>query len=571
MRLAPVLLLLLAACPAEPDPAEAPRPKAGGPRDTLVIATGATPDDLLWVVAGQAVETQVIEATQFFPMDADFQCRLAWDPQLAGSWEFSADGRSVTVRLRDDVTWADGTPVTARDYAFTYALIADPAVRSPRLDLLDGLAPDARPAVLDAHTVRFDFDRAFDRATMLSRLNVGLAPAHLLDSPQVDRANLRAHPVADAAPVASGPFRVARREADGSVVLEPNPAFTGPKKYAPRLAKVVFRPIPAYADRLAALRAGTVDVMEELAIADADALAADHPEYQLRRRGWRNMDHVAWNLVDPADVARRRAAGEDPAAAAPHPLFGDRGVRRALAQAVDVEALIRELLTSEATGEVYARPAVGTITPAMCGVHDDTLVRLQYDPDGARARLGELGWADANHDGVLEKDGRPFRFTLLVNGENDRRKAEAKRIAAQLAVVGVEVVVEEVPTTPLFYARLQARDFDAALAGWSAGLTVNPRVSWGADSPFNFSGYRNPLVEELLARGESEPDFEAARPIWRELQRTIYEDQPSLFLVWADEVVAVHSRFQNAAVDIVAPYRRLWQWSVPIDRVKYPE
>lgn len=552
-----------------PGNAEPERPKPGAPRDTLVIALPTAPQHLLWPVSGQAVESQILDAVSFGAMDPEFQCRLTWEPQVAAAWEFSPDGRSVTLRLREDLTWEDGAPVNAEDLRFTYDLLADPKVASPRADLVTRLAPSARPAVLDAYTVRFDFTAATDRATMLSMLNARLAPRHLLDSPQIDRAALRDHPLARSAPVGMGPFRVAEWTAD-RVVLEPNPAFTGPKKYQPKLARVEFRVIPDAAARLAALRAGEVDLVENLAVRDADSLVAEHSEFQLRRRGWRNLDQVVWNTVDPLVARAAREAGQPlPADLPPHPILGDREVRRALAQAVDTGRLLRELLTSEATGEVYGRPAVGTISPALCGVHNDAIVRLPYDPEATRARLAALGWGDENHDGVLDRGGRPFRLTMLVNAENDRRRAVADRLRADFAAVGVDLVVEPVETPEALLARLHLRDFDAALSGWTAGLFIDPELTWAPESSFNFSGYRNPRVAELIAQGNAEPDYDKARPIWQELQRVIYEDQPHLFLYWADEIVAVHSRFQNAVIDIAGAYRRLWQWSVPVDRVKY--
>lgn len=564
------LSLVLGACTeaGPPGSVEGERPRPGAPRDTLVVAIPAAPRHLLWAVAGQAVEAQILDAVTLAPMDPEFQCRLSWEPQVAAAWEFSPDGRSVTMRLRDELRWEDGAPVTAEDLRFTYELLADPAVASPRADLVLRLDPEARPVVVDATTLRFDFEVATDRVTMLSMLNARFAPAHLLDSPQIDRAALRDHPLARVTPLANGPFRVASWE-PARLVLEPNPSFAGPKQYRPKLARVEFRVIPEAAARLAALRAGEVDLVENLAVDDADTLAEHHPEFQLRRRGWRNLDHVVWNLRDPASVRAARAAGT-PAAELPHPLFGDREARRALARAVDVGRLLRDLLTSQATGEVYGRPAVGTFSPALCGVHDDTIVRLAHDPALARQRLAELGWGDENHDGVLDKAGRDFRFTLLVNAENARRREAADRLRVDLAAVGVDAVIEAVDTPEALLARLREQDFDAALVGWTVGLFPDPGLTWGAESPFNFGRYRNPRVAELIAQGNAEPDYDKARPIWRELQQVIYEDQPHLFLYWADELVAVHSRFQNAVVDIAGAYRRLWQWSVPVDRVKRP-
>lgn len=547
----------------------------GGPlqRDTLVIATAQDPKDLLYLYSQSASDSPVIEALNLPPMDADFDCRMTFDPALAASWQFGDDGKSITLHLRDGVTWEDGHPVTAEDYRFTYDRVADPAVASARADVVARMVPGARPRVVDAHTVTFEFTEPYDRVAMLQHVNLPLLPKHVLDNAAVDGATLRAHALNTNAPLSNGPWRLAAWEKNTRLVLEPNPKFTGPASYIPRLKRVIFKVIPEYADRVAALAAGSVDLVDQLLVADADMLASEHPEVQLRRRGWRTMDTVMWNTVDAADHARRAAGlrpGEHPTDAAPNRIFGDRDVRRALASAIDVDKLIKDLLTSPVTGEVYGRPAIGTITPALCGAHADDIQRFPFDPAATRTQLAALGWTDSNGDGWLDKDGQPMRFTMLTNAGNQRRARAATLIQANLKDVGIDMQIEQLESNT-FFERLRARDYDAALSGWAAGLNVDAAAIWGADSEFNFTSYRSARVDELLARGAAEPDADRAKPIWQDLQRTIYDDQPYAFLYWMDEVVGVNDRFQNTAIDITSPYRRLYQWSVPVDKVKYTE
>ena len=577
LRLA--VLASLTACTGETNATKAGNPTAsaqeGGPlqRDTLVIAASQDVQDLLYVVSQSAMDSPVIEALTFAPMDGDFDCRVTYNPEWAASWQFSEDGKGITLHLRDDVTWEDGQPVTAEDYKFSYDLIADPAVASPRADMLAHMEPDARPRVIDAHTVEFRFKEAYDRTTMLQQVNVTLAPKHVLDSPTLDRGSLRGHALNTAAPLSSGPWRLAAWEKNARVVLEPNPKFSGPKQYIPKLKRVVFKVVPEYAARLAELENGSVDLMDQVEVSDADVLAAEHPEIQLRRRGWRSMDTVMWNNVDPVDYKAKVASakpGEQPAGVAPHRIFGDREVRRALASAIDIDKLIKDLLTSQATGDVYGRPAIGTITPALCGAHDDDVQRFAFDPDATRSQLESLGWTDSNSDGWLDKGGEPMRFTMITNSGNQRRAKAAVIIQTNLKAVGVDMQIEQLETNT-FFERLRARDYEAALSGWAAGLNVDPDAIWGSDSPFNFTSYRNPRVDELIAKGMAEPDAEKAKPVWHELQQTIYDDQPYAFLYWMDEIVAVNNRFQNAAIDIISPYRKLYQWSVPVEKVKYLE
>lgn len=551
---AALLLLAAAGCAGGRDANE---PEAG---ETLRIALASDVRDLLPPLYESATEGNVVAALNLPLLDSSFDCALQFNPALAKAWRFSEDGRTLVVELERGVTWPDGVAVTAEDVRFSWELLGDPRVRGPRAELLARFSPDARPRVVDPHTLEWEFVEATDRAAMLAFVaSVYAVPKHLLGT--ADRASLRGHTLNVRSPVGNGPWAVKAWEPGRELVLKPNRAFAGPEAWRPKLGRVELRILPAYDARLAAMQGGSVDVVEGVAVRDADALVAADPDIQLRRRGWRSVEYVAWNAVDPADWRARASASADarPSDSRPHPLFADREVRRALGMAIDVDGLIRALLTSERTGEVYGRPAVGTITPALCGIHNDAVPRLPFEPDAARARLAELGWTDTNSDGWLDREGRVFRFTLLTNAAWPRRTEAAELVREQLARVGVDVVVE--PLEPaLFYERLKARDFDAALSSWAASLYVDPSPIWGEESEFNFTTYQSARVQALLAKGRAETNADAAAEVWRELQAVIYEDQPYAFLYWADEIVAIDGRFQDATVDLVGGWRDLHRW-----------
>lgn len=540
--------LSLALLPSSCEPSRAPEPG-----EALRIALATDVRDLLPPLHESATEGNVVAAINLPLLDSSFDCGLKFKPALAQDWKFSDDGLTLRVTLERGVRWPDGAPVTADDVRFGWELLEDPQVRGPRAELLERFSPKARPRLVDDHTLEWVLAEPTDRVAALALVaSVYPVPKHLLDHMSADRASLREHTLNARSPVGTGPFGVTSWERGRQVVLEPNRAYSGPEAWRPALSRVELRVLPSYDARIAALKAGAVDVVEGVSVADADALVATDPSLQLKRRGWRTVEFVAWNAVDSEGGGGRQGGR-------PHPLFADREVRRALAMAIDVDGLIRELLTSARDGEVYGRPAVGTLTPAHCGVHNDAIQRLGLDVDGARARLAELGWIDTNNDGWLDRDGRTFRFTLLSSTASPRRMRAAALVREQLARVGVEVVVEPLEPVP-FYERLKARDFDAALSSWSASLYVDPSPIWGAGSEFNFTGYESARTQELLARGLAEPNAERAAEVWRDLQATIYEDQPYAFLYWADEIVVIDGRFRDATVDLVGAWRDLHRW-----------
>lgn len=568
MRVAPLWLALgFAGCTAPPAKSDAVGPVslAG---ETLIIGVQADVKNFLPVLYQSPGDGNVVAALNVPLLETDFDCELNFKPAWARSWGFSADGRTVRMELDRGLTWNDGTPVTAEDLRFAYELVADPAVGSPQIENLARVKHGATPRIVGPSTIEFEFTEAYDRTRMLAQIGkMAAVPKHLLDNPSVDRRSLREHPLDAQTPMGNGAWKLASWEKGVRLVLEPNERFMGPDEMRPKLGRVVLEVLPAYAARLEALRTGAIDLMADVLVTDADALTAGmagsvggRPDLQLRRRGWRTMDYVAWNGVAPASTS---------AGGAPHPLFGDREIRRALAMAIDTDALIRDLLTSTTTGEVYGRPAIGTVTPALCGVHNDAIKPIPYGPDDARARLNELGWVDGNADGWLDKGGVPFRFTLLYNDDNPRRVGAAERVAANLRAVGVDVVLEP-QDGAVFFARLHAGEYDAALSGWSASLYVDPSVIWGPDSAFNFTRYRNPEVARLLHAGLAEPDGARSAIVWQELQQVIYEDQPYAFLYWTDEIVAVDKRFLDAKIDVLGAWRDLASWHVAPDAVRRP-
>ncbi|MEZ4240882.1 MAG: ABC transporter substrate-binding protein [Myxococcota bacterium] len=554
VRIFPALLAALAACtgtsPSEDAATDGTDP-AASTRDALVIGIQADAGMLMPAVYESATDGAILETLSYPLVDTEFDCSLKKMPALAKSWEWSDDGKVLSMDLRDDIQWEDGEPVTAEDIKFTYDLIADPAVASPRVASIQYLEPDGRPKIVDATHIEWHFTQAYDRDTQIAHVNLGIVPKHVWEN--VDRSTIRGNDKTKQ-PLSYGPWRLAKWDQGASLVLEPNPKFTGPEFFRAHLNRVIFRVLPEYSTRLIELEGGNIDLMEAVLVADADRLREEHPEIKLTRRGWRSNDYIGWNLNNP--------------------LFEDLRVRKAMALATDIDGMIGKLLTSK-TGESYAKRSIGTITPALCGVHNDDVKPLPFAVDQAKALLAEAGWKDSDSDGVLDKGGQKLAFSLLTNTGNKRRGDAAILFQDQMKQIGIQVEIQRAESNQ-FFERLRKKDYEAALAGWAAGLFVDPSTIWHCDQPekgkkyeFNFTGYCNPEVDALIEKGLATPNPKDAAPIWKEMQAKIYEDQPYLFLWWMDEIVAINDRFQNTSIDVLSPYNRLQEWEVPADKVKY--
>jgi peptide/nickel transport system substrate-binding protein len=536
----------------EPVASTAPEGGADAPRDTLVIAYGANLGSLISPVTQTVADSQVLELTQFPIMDSEFDCSLKRNPGLATAFTWSEDGKTLSMTLRDDIKWSDGKPVTAEDIAFTYDLIGDPKVASPRSDMVGKMAPDGRPKIIDPTHIEWHFTSAYDRDTQGAHANFTLVPKHALEG--VDRATLRGADFGTDPKkfLSSGPFKLSAYEPNQKIVLEPNESYTGPADRKPHLQRVIMRIIPDYNTRLLELEKGTVDMLDAVRVQDADKLKKEHPEIKIYRAGSRKMDYVGWNITNP--------------------LFADKNVRRALAAAVDVPDMMKKVLGSE-SGEIYGQQATGTITPELCGAFNADIKPIPFSADESKKLFATAGWTDSNGDGVLDKNGQNFEFDLLTGAGNARRADVAVYVQSYLKNVGVKVNIVQVESNTLF-DRLRKHDFQAAVAGWSAALYLDPSGMWATDKPdapheFNFTGYANPEVDAIIEKGLATPNPEDAAPLWKDLQAKVYDDQPYLFLWWMDELVAVHGRFENVHVNVGSNYDQLWGWRVPADKVKY--
>ena len=551
-RVLPLLsLFLLCSCESEKASRELPpgapvtpgEPESGG---TLVAVLLADPDNLNPIVEQSATAGAINEL--IFPnlTESTFDCRITYHPYLAKSWELDEAQTTLTYRLREDIYWEDGKRVTADDVLFSYGLYRDPVVASPRLGYIDRVKDWTAP---DPFTVVFRFKEPYLKIVQQAHTGLGIVPKHLLE--KADRRTIRGNPF-NSKPVGTGPFRLKGWKKNQEVILEAVPGCKLTKP--PYLKRVIFRIIPEYTTRLAELETGKVDAMEGLLHHDIARLKREHPEIRFYDRGYRFLDYIAWNLK--------------------HPLFGSRNVRRALTMAINIEEILKALLSEDGRGggEVWGQPAQGTITPELCDYRLTDLRLLPFDPARASKLLAEEGWKDTDKDGILDKGGRKFEFELNYNAGNARREAGCIYIQDYLKKIRVKVNIRPIETT-VFYENMRKKEFDAAYAGWSAGLFMDPTDVWhsGEQYEFNFTSYANPEVDRLIEAGLRETDREKEKEIWIKMQKLIYEDQPYTFLFWMKELVPVHRRVRNVQSNVLSPYFKLQEWWIPKAERKYPD
>jgi peptide/nickel transport system substrate-binding protein len=306
-------------------------------------------------------------------------------------------------------------------------------------------------------------------------------------------------------------------------------------------------PDPAAA--LALLLTGAADVFEAVRPEHLPAIAR-RPELTTVAYPGLQYGFLVFNVRGDATAARGRV-----------PLFGDRALRRALAQALDRRAMVRNVFDS------LAAPALGPFARAS-STADTTIPQLAHDPAGATRTLDSLGWRDANGDGVRERNGRPLAFTLIVPATSAARIKFAVLIQEQLRNAGVRVAVEQLDFNA-FLARLGQGRFDAAMgmvSGDPSAATV--RQFWGGSSTrakkgSNAGSYVNAEFDAAVDSATASFDPAAAKAHFRRAYATIVADAPAVWLYEAQPVAGVHRRVRVVGMRADAWWAGLADWSIP--------
>jgi peptide/nickel transport system substrate-binding protein len=527
--------LLLAACGG--GGGAKPGENAGPPQTGGMAVVAVTSDFQAFnpVVNTHSTTDDLIRFMLFTPL-IQYDAKLNPVPWLAQSWDLS--DTAVVFHLRNDVKWHDGQPVTAEDVKFTFDLAKDTTTASLIGSAYLGMVKSA--TVVDPQTIRFSFTAPHAQA--LDDFWWAPVPRHLLQN--VPPAQLAQAPY-NRAPVGSGPFvlKPGAWKPNETLTLEANPAFPAGLGGRPRLDRVVFRIIPEATTMVTELVNGTTDVIGWTLQPDQAVQVQQQPQLTLKHFPSREFTYVAWNGTRPP--------------------FNDAAVRRAMGMAIDRASIIKGLMRG------FAVPAVGMI-PSWSPMYT-AIPPLPFDANQAKAALAQAGWRDTNGDGIVEKDGKPLRFTLMVNSANRLHQDMAQVIQQELRAIGAQVDVR----TQEFQTMLRqykARDYDAVIANWSLDtFKVDPTPLFScAESKVpnssNRTGYCNPRADALMEQGLRSTDAAQAKQTWQQYFQLIQQDQPLTFLFWSEDMAGVGPRLQGVVMDARSKLANVKDWWIPADR-----
>ena len=419
----------------------------------------------------------------------------------------SADGKTITYKLRRGVRWQDGVPLTSHDVAFTLRLMRDPKTNFPELSIysiIDRLdTPDDRTVVLHLRSPWAD-------AT--SNLFVGgqdgsIVPEHVLEG--VTDLNSSAF---ESKPIGSGPYRVVSWERGSRLNLSANPLYFRGK---PQIERIEFHYVPDQNTLGIQVKTGELDFSPQIPVQFAARLV-DTPALRVLSAPTFNDIELVFNT--------RRAP------------FDDVRVRRALALAVDRNRLI----TSVYRG--FALPADDLVPPQSEFHASDPSLRLGGDAQGARRLLDEAGWK-AGPDGVRSKNGTPLSFSLSLPTGYPTSNAVAVQLQAMWRAVGADASLRPAPSNVLLAPAtgLVVRgDFELALLTDGYAISAD-RADTLTSSGFpptgrNYARYGDPDVDRWTAQARAAVDTATRRALYAKISARVRRDAPVVPIIWQKQV-----------------------------------
>jgi peptide/nickel transport system substrate-binding protein len=522
---------------------ESPAAKNGG--GTLVISTGGDPDVLVPALVQSTQGAQVVD--MIYERLADIGDSLntlndnGFTPRLADRWTWSADSLSIAFHLDPKARWHDGVPVRSNDVRFTVVSTKDSTVGSPIAPVIANIDSVSTP---DSATAVFWFHARNPQQFYDAVYQLLIMPEHVWKNipPSAWRASEAARH-----PIGSGPYRFARWIPRTVVEVD---ADTGNYRGAPKLGRVIWTLSTDFTAAVTKLLGGEADFFEQLRPENIPEVAK-HPELRTKQYHALAYQFALMNLRDPANHGR------------PHPIFGNRELRRALTMAVDRAAIVRSVF------DTLALPALGP-TVRSYPTTDPNLPQIPFDTARARQVLDSLGW-HVGSDGIRSRNGRRLQFTLSIPGTSKPRLQLGVLLQEQLRRVGAKVDIEQLDF-PVLMEKDRKRAFDMVLGQWNTNPSPGAvRGSWGTGgsrttSGNNYGSYESPVFDAQVDSALTAYDLPTRKALFTRAYETIIQDAPAIWLAEPLTTVGYHSRLQLGTLRPDAWWAHIPDWWIPADK-----
>jgi peptide/nickel transport system substrate-binding protein len=551
-----MLSLLIGACgpgatatPEAPSPTEvsaAPTLPAGAPTEE---PTPETEEPVVLRVAylGPIVDCLNISYcwSGFWAWQVLYDALVDWGPvgevvgRLAESWEISEDGLTWTFHLvdMDNVTFHDGTPLTAEDVAWSLEYIAT----NEAIYWLIGVVAEVLVSVeaTDSQTVVMTFSEAAAPGAVLDALSYAyILPRHIWE--QYDSETI--YDFDNAENIGTGPFMISDWDPEQYLIMDANPDYWMGKPPVDQIIVQYYNTVDA---EIQALIAGEVDAIEIVPVDFLDTLR-DVPEITLNQRDPQFEYHFVFNM----DEEGLR-----------HPAIGDLRVRQAIAHAIDKQQIVDIVFGGNGIASNSIHDGGGRFEEWA----PPDVKSYAFDLDEANRILDEAGYLDTDSDGTREMNddsGESLIFRLQFQADKAWSQPQAEMIADWLGAIGISAEVEAVESVTLRDAIFSSKDFDMVIYFygplWDPDYNLFELTCLGVDWEVNIARYCNPEYDELYYAQRAALDKETRRDLIFEAQRIIHDDVAWIQLNFIYDFEAIRNdRFSLGITNAAAQF---WGW-----------
>lgn len=469
--------------------------------------------------------------------DRNYQEPDKFEPLMAESWTISPDKKVYTIKLRKGIMWQDFTDpvsgkewrskeVTASDFKFYVDAIKNPDTNCApmRVYLKD----------MDRVEVISDYEFKVYWSTVLfqskeTTLTLSPLPRHLYhayDGP-FDGKKFNDDHQRNRMIVGCGPYRLLRWDKDRRVILTRyENYFGGSYGIAPAIKYAVFEIIKHPNTRFQSLLSGSVDrynLLPEQWVNRTNT-AEFGPDGKISKIKYlsRTFFYIGYNMKNP--------------------LFEDKRVRQAMSFLVDKEKILKDVyfgLGETVTGPLfYDSP-----------YYDKSIKPYAFNVEKAKALLAEVGWKDVDSDGILEKDGKKFEFTILQVANHPIQEKMLPLIKEDMARAGVQMKIQTLEWS-VYVQRLEQKQFEVCTLGWTIAYEPDFYQIWHsseADKPFtsNHIGFKNAEADRIIEELKTTFDIPKRIELCHKFQHLLHEEQPYTFLFSPYTLLALSKRYHN--------------------------
>jgi peptide/nickel transport system substrate-binding protein len=489
-------------------------------------------------------------------------------PGLAESWTNSPDGKTWTFKLRKNLRWSDGQPLTADDVVFTWNdIIYNPAIPNPVRDefIIDGkkfiitkvddlTVQVVTPEVYAPFLQAFGFDvPIYPKHVLASYANAGFPSAYGVNWDPKDI-------------VCEGPYRLKEYKQAEYALLERNPYFLEVDTNGTRLPyfdEVVFSVVPDYNAQDLRFLSGESDV-------DDFIYPSQYDQFKTASSGGK------FNFIDPGiglvttffwfneNTNINSHTGKPYVDPVKSKWFCDKKFRQAISYAINRNAMIQSVEYG------HAVPQYGFLTEGYQNWYDTNSATYPYNPDKAIELLKEIGIEKRNGDDFLtDSNGNKIEFVFNTNVENNERNKLAVLIVSDLQKIGVHVIYQPVEFNTLITKIDDTFDYECVMLGNYSDTGTDP---FGSMNILKSSGYdhywfaqeKSPVTPwearmddlmdaqmQTLDLGEREKDF-------NEVQEILADEQPMIFTVTPIYYAAIRADIDNVRATALSYYQATW-------------